>query len=354
MRVLLSTTDTIQGSEIIKYIDLVFSNVVIGTNVFSDIGASFTDFFGGTSDIYKGKLSKMREIAISEIKTRATNIGANAIIGLRVDFDEISGKGKSMFMISVSGTAVKVKQGESNKVEHIDDSVISIDDLKTEIARRAVLLKIENGTLPSDDQWESLINNPDYDVAVKLFPLYMFDIGYSGYDSEQRKETSLMRNYDILLSKLERDLVIKLLYEKLLDSKYKDSEKIVKIIYDKYLFEPKLIIGLFEKKRIREAVLCLSAMKEGYTKEDVNLMKQISILIDNIQDTGMVESVKGALMGKSKDVFVCENHHRNNVDDEFCRICGINIKGLTVTDLKRIKIFRDRVGILENLFNSNK
>lgn len=82
-----------------------FANVVLGTNFFSDFAASFTDTFGGTSDTYQGKLDKIYNEVIEKLSKKTLAIGCNAIIGFKIDFDEISGKGVSMFMVNAVGTA---------------------------------------------------------------------------------------------------------------------------------------------------------------------------------------------------------------------------------------------------------
>jgi len=87
---IMSTTNTIEGCPIKKYIDTICSNIVIGTNIFSDFAASFTDFFGGRSDSYRRKLEIIYGEASKALKQKALNLGANAIVGFRVDFDEIS------------------------------------------------------------------------------------------------------------------------------------------------------------------------------------------------------------------------------------------------------------------------
>ena len=86
-KVITTTTNSIENAEVEKYIDLVSTNVVIGTNAFSDIGASLTDFFGGFSDTYQNKLQEIYGLAIDNLKLKASNIGANAILGLKIDFD---------------------------------------------------------------------------------------------------------------------------------------------------------------------------------------------------------------------------------------------------------------------------
>ncbi len=107
---IITTTNNIEGAEITQYIRLVSTNVVIGTNFFSDFAASFTDFFGGRSTTYQHKLDDVYQNAMYEIEQKAASIGADAVVGLKMDFNEISGKGKTMFMVSAVGTAVKIRR----------------------------------------------------------------------------------------------------------------------------------------------------------------------------------------------------------------------------------------------------
>jgi len=104
-----STTSTLEGFTITNYLDVVNVNIVIGTNVFSDIAASITDFFGGRSGSYQNKLDDLFGYAKKEIAKKAQGLGADAVIALKTDFEEVSGKNKQMVMLSMTGTAVKVE-----------------------------------------------------------------------------------------------------------------------------------------------------------------------------------------------------------------------------------------------------
>ena len=106
---IITTTNSIEGAEITSYMRLVSANIVIGTNFLSDIFASFTDFFGGRSNTYQHRLDEVYQNAINEIEEKAARMGADAVVGLKMDFNEISGKGKAMFMVSAVGTAVKIR-----------------------------------------------------------------------------------------------------------------------------------------------------------------------------------------------------------------------------------------------------
>ena len=105
---IITTTNSVDNYEVKEYLGVVNANFVAGTNFINDFFASMSDFFGGTSGTYKSEMDRLYERAKCAIEKEAINKGANAILGYKIDFDEISGNGKSMFMISVSGTAVKL------------------------------------------------------------------------------------------------------------------------------------------------------------------------------------------------------------------------------------------------------
>ncbi len=107
---IITTTSNIEGARITEYLDLVSVNVVIGTNFFSDWMASVTDIFGGKSSTYQRKLDDVYEEALKRLEKRASKLGADAVVGLKMDFGEVSGKEKSMFMVSAIGTAVKLSK----------------------------------------------------------------------------------------------------------------------------------------------------------------------------------------------------------------------------------------------------
>ena len=105
---IITSTNDIKGYDVVEYIGLVNANVVIGANVFSDWLASFTDIVGGYSNSYASKLDDLYRKALNELEFKANKNGANALLGVHFDFDEISGKGKSMFMVTAFGTAVNI------------------------------------------------------------------------------------------------------------------------------------------------------------------------------------------------------------------------------------------------------
>ena len=103
-----TTTATIQGKEIIEYKGLVFGEVVSGVNFIKDIFAGLSDVFGGRNGTYENELKEARDEAVKEMIQRAEKMGANAVIGIDIDY-EVLGQSNGMLMVSASGTAVIVK-----------------------------------------------------------------------------------------------------------------------------------------------------------------------------------------------------------------------------------------------------
>ena len=102
---LLSTTPTIEGRRILEYKGVVTGETIIGANVLKDFMAGLRDFFGGRSSTYEKVLREAKDAAISEMEERAGELGANAVVGIDLDYETV-GQGGSMLMVTCSGTAV--------------------------------------------------------------------------------------------------------------------------------------------------------------------------------------------------------------------------------------------------------
>lgn len=105
---IITTTNQIEGKKIIEYKDIVFGEVISGVNMIKDIGAGFRNMFGGRSEGYEEELMNARTQAIQEMKDRAQRMGANAIVGIDIDY-EVLGADNGMLMVTASGTAVVVE-----------------------------------------------------------------------------------------------------------------------------------------------------------------------------------------------------------------------------------------------------
>ncbi|MHC5252650.1 putative heavy metal-binding protein [Listeria kieliensis] len=102
-----TTSPNVEGKQVIEYKKIVFGEVITGVNFMKDIGAGLRNFFGGRSEGYEQELINAREEAIAEMEARAADLGANAIIGVDIDY-EVLGSDNGMLMVTASGTAVVV------------------------------------------------------------------------------------------------------------------------------------------------------------------------------------------------------------------------------------------------------
>lgn len=102
---LITTTPTIEGKQIAEYKGVVFGEVISGVNFIKDFSAGLSNFFGGRSETYEDELIQARQNAMREMEQRAYQMGANAVVGVDVDY-EVLGANNGMLMVTASGTAV--------------------------------------------------------------------------------------------------------------------------------------------------------------------------------------------------------------------------------------------------------
>ena len=105
---IMTTTPSIEGRSISEYLGVVTGEAVMGANIFKDLFAGIRDIVGGRSAAYEKELRRARSIALQEIGEEAAKLGANAVIGIDIDYEVLGEKG-GMLMVSVSGTAVRIR-----------------------------------------------------------------------------------------------------------------------------------------------------------------------------------------------------------------------------------------------------
>lgn len=105
---LLTTTPTVEGRRITRYCGVVAGEAILGANIFKDLFAGIRDLVGGRSGTYERELQRARDIAMEEMKQSAQEKGANAIVGIDLDY-EVLGEKNGMLMVAASGTAVVIE-----------------------------------------------------------------------------------------------------------------------------------------------------------------------------------------------------------------------------------------------------
>jgi uncharacterized protein YbjQ (UPF0145 family) len=106
---IVTTTDGVEGRAVAGYLGIVTGEAVMGTNVFRDMFAGIRDIVGGRSGSYEKELRKAKGMALSAMEEEAEKLGADAIVGVDLDYEHLGGEGKSMLMVCANGTAVKLR-----------------------------------------------------------------------------------------------------------------------------------------------------------------------------------------------------------------------------------------------------
>ena len=104
----MTTTPAIEGKRIVAYRGVIAGEAILGANLFKDLFAGIRDLVGGRSGTYEKELRKAREIALRELEAQAQELGANAVVGIDIDY-EVLGEKNGMLMVSASGTAVVIE-----------------------------------------------------------------------------------------------------------------------------------------------------------------------------------------------------------------------------------------------------
>jgi uncharacterized protein YbjQ (UPF0145 family) len=102
---ILTTTPSIEGRRVVRYAGVVTGEAILGANIFKDLFAGIRDIVGGRSAAYEEELRRARTLALTEVRQAASELGANAVVGIDLDYETVGANG-SMLMVSVSGTAV--------------------------------------------------------------------------------------------------------------------------------------------------------------------------------------------------------------------------------------------------------
>ena len=103
---IVTTTAVLEGQQVSQYLGIVTGEAIMGANVFRDFFAGIRDVVGGRSGAYEKELTRARDIALAEMEQRAARLGANAVLGVDIDYETINTGNGTMLMVSTSGTAV--------------------------------------------------------------------------------------------------------------------------------------------------------------------------------------------------------------------------------------------------------
>lgn len=306
-----------------------------------------TDVFGGRSSSYQKQLSSLYNEAIERIKHNAHEIGGNCVIGLNIDLDEISGKGKSMFMLTAIGTAVIIEKDEKSisfsdtneKFENV--GVERINNLRQ---RKNIIERAENGELDYDDEtWSFITLNQVQEIFPFLLKRYTHLI--ENFQSMQDSYNVFNRNFISYVDSLEESKKISLLYDKIEnETNHQVALYLAKVIKELNLFEFEKNMSLLKNSEFKKQKIGLRIStydKSFYDKKDIENLNQTKVYVSTtFKERGEITTKKQLLSSKEKDVWNCECGNKSNDIGEYCGTCNNDIFGFKQTEMKPNEIVK--------------
>lgn len=340
--ILVTTTSSLEGLKIKQYLKPVSAHIVAGTNLFSDFFASFSDVFGGRSQTYQKQLRSLYNDAIDRIRYAAYELGANAVVGLSIDMDEVSGKGKSMFMLTAIGTAVILDKEVSikgvlvqtnEKLENV--GVEKIDSLRK---KKEILDSAEAEKLNLDENvWAFITANQVQEIFPYLVKKYKEPIAYQQTSPESaNKFHRLLATYvDSLPENTKKDLI----YSAITAASEPDLlSRLCDIIEELHLLDFDKVVQLFgdsDFSKRKTALRILKFDKPFYNKQDIEILQSIKKIVqDTFTERGTRTTKKQMLSSKEKEVWNCECGKQNIDFDDICNSCFKDIYGFLRGDTK--------------------
>ena len=339
--ILVITTSSAEGLKIKKHLKPVSAHIVAGTNLFSDFLGGLTDVFGGRSSSYQKQLSSLYNEAIDRIKYNTHEIGGNCVIGLNIDMDEISGKGKSMFMLTAIGTAVIIEKDEklnslSNTNEKFEN--IGVERINNLRQRKNIIEKAEKRELHYDDEtWSFITSNQVQEVFPALLRRYTNVI--ENFESMQDAYNLFNKNFISYIDAQEESKKVSLLYDKIeTETNHQVALYLSKVIKELNLFDYEKNMSLlknsdFKKQKI--GIRISTYDKSFYDKIDIeNLNQTKTFILSTFKERGEITTKKQLLTSKEKDVWNCECGNKSNDLGDYCGSCNNDIFGFKQTEMK--------------------
>ncbi|QIZ78213.1 YbjQ family protein [Ferrimonas lipolytica] len=348
----ISTTNEIYGEQIDSHIGIVSSHVVAGANVFRDALASLSDIFGGQVTGYQSKLEDIKYSALEELKFKADLEGGDALVGVTIDVDEVSGGGKSMFMVTAMGTVVSLNKSSKAEIPHKGNASlnsVSANEMKTQLLLMQAKQKIGHKSyyLNNDTLLPILNCNHPEIVSFVIEQLATF------YKDESQNSSYIPELAIEYFSSIEKSpFVVDAIYNAFLD--YPESQSLLIIAKNNFLIDYIRIEKLLSNDNIfvRKSALKLIMMdKLKYEKEDI---KSITTLLNSIEKnfkpfpTYSVKSIMG-----EKYVWKCICGKEVKAERDYCEHCLSNSYGFSKKDLtpEQVRInLSNRLLVLQTMF----
>lgn len=344
--ILVITTASADGLIIKKHLKPVIANVVAGTNVLSDFSAGLTDFFGGRSSSYQKQLTSLYNEAIERIKYNTHEIGGNCVIGLSVDMDEISGKGKSMFMLTAIGTAVVIeKEDRPNSLPNKDEIFenVGVERINNLRQRKEVIAQaVNNALIYNEEIWNFITANQVYEIFSFILTRYRNVI--LQFQAMEDAYSKFNKNFIGYVDALEESKKVNLLYDQIEnETNIEIALYLSNVIKELYLYDFERNMILLKNKDFKKQKIglrILSFDKPFYNKKDVSDLKTIENFIkETFKERGVRGMQKGMFSSNEREIWVCECESKKEIEiGKYCGRCENDIFGFKIDEKKPSEI----------------
>lgn len=357
---LITTANYLPDYKILKTLEPITVNLVLGTNILSDVKANWSDFFGGRSGTYEKRLNALFNEAKANIIEQIKRLGGNGLIGFTVSYNELSGKDKSMLMISIYGTPILIEQ---NLLENEVSELVNFEEFENKLKSFRVLEYYRGKDFNS-------INSKDLkfilESRIQDFEEFVYKlINIHGLEISSDSVTNLVNKDDFLDYYRGFDDVVKseMLY-KALDKSLEDNSQSA-FLYLKFLKVDKVIdldviIKMIKTQALEKSVwyyeLALET-KEIYCKDDIEKFLFIKQKFEEIANNFEVEIVTDKGMFTSVEKWICPKcKTKSGIDKQICQNCNYEVPSfpkLKITSEKYISELQLRIDVLKSIFKIN-
>jgi len=348
--IFVTTTENLPGYDIKRMIGPVNGFLIKSTNIFSDIVASFSDIVGGYSGSYQRQIQQLYDDVLNSLKEKAKRKGANCILNLKIDFEEISGQGKQMFLLLANGTAAII-ESKSNKDFH--SQTISFEELENEIEKGIFIAKIDKGGVIDKTVINESIKYCDWILAERLLRIISkYDSGYfyNAYENDISESLTLCIN-EYRDSKEFASAVMNIVME----SNNEFIKKYWEILKNTRIFNYRDMGAMFncpDKNRMRYYLQLIDSEKDEYDGSEIEVMEDILEKVKKLNFDISIVRKKKVLSTAETEYWHCSCETDNLFSIDRCTNCGRDKYGFKEGFINHLEIvcrLENRISALKRL-----
>jgi uncharacterized protein YbjQ (UPF0145 family) len=350
-----TTSGSIDGWDIEEHLGVVACHVVAGTGFFSDLLAGFSDLFGGRSEAYQRQLTSLYDEAITRLMQKANERGGNWLVGLRVDLDQVTGKGKQMFMITGLATVVRARSrlGDGTAAKRAPQSVLAHDAAAQMQRMIAIETHRDSAALVPAELLARWTSARIEELAPAVLRSMAASLANSHQDPDVRAE-ELLRHASFFMA-LPRPVAVATLFDGIAQARgiaqaSGVATAAVAIVAKCSLGDLARASRLLEANEVavRRAVLpTLIALQPSYAREDLATIDRILIQLDAAFPLRAEVVGKTGLFGRERAYWSCVCRATVGSDEFACGSCGVDRQGFERGAVKPLQV-REHLGRLRS------